>query len=46
MRINCTWCGNTGTVNGGWCPICRPNGPGRLDTWTRVRARHTRRHRP
>ena len=48
MRIPCTYCGNTGTVNGNWCPICRPNGGGRSrpDTWTRARARLTRRHRP
>ena len=24
----CAWCGNTGTVNGDYCPICRPNGGG------------------
>jgi hypothetical protein len=41
MRINCTYCGNTGTVNGDWCPVCHPRRcrPARRDTWTR----HTRR---
>ena len=43
MRIPCSWCGNTGTVNGGYCPICRPNGgSSRRDTWTRVFRRFTR----
>lgn len=25
MRRNCVYCGNTGTVNGDWCPVCRPS---------------------
>jgi hypothetical protein len=44
MRTTCAYCGNTGTVNGDWCPVCRPR---RLDTWTRrFRGRAARRHRP
>jgi hypothetical protein len=43
MRIPCTYCGNTGTVNGDWCPICR--GRSRRDTWTRGHCgRFARRH--
>lgn len=26
VRRNCTYCGNTGTVAGDWCPVCHPNG--------------------
>lgn len=26
LRIPCMWCGNTGTVNGAPCTICRPGG--------------------
>jgi hypothetical protein len=45
MRIPCTYCGSTGTVNGNWCPVCRPGH--RLDTWTRAaRARLPRKHLP
>jgi hypothetical protein len=28
-RPPCQWCGNTGTANGTWCPVCRPNGGGK-----------------
>jgi hypothetical protein len=28
IRRGCAYCGNTGTVNGDWCPVCHPNGGG------------------
>jgi DnaJ-class molecular chaperone len=43
MHTPCAYCGNTGTVNGDWCPVCHP----RRDTWTRAFVgRATRRHQP